>query len=104
MLPGPAGLATSLRFRLGLAEREAAVCERWLVRAEIGMTVINQLGLMRISEIFELTRLLSKIGGSDLVLQMAWSELRAQFFVQLVLVLRPGEFFNHFFQCFYFEY
>jgi len=74
----PPGLATNLRFRLGLAERDATVCERWLVRDEVGLTDINQLGLLSIADIFELTKLLSKIGGR--VLELAWSELHAQFF------------------------
>ena len=77
-LRGPPGLANNLRFRLGLAERDAAVCERWLVRDEVGLTDINQLGLLSIAEILELTKVLSKIGGR--VLELTWLELHAQFF------------------------
>ena len=74
----PPGLGPDLRFRLGLAERDATVCERWLVRDEIGLTDINQLGLLSISDILELTKGLSKIGRR--VLELAWSKLHAQFF------------------------
>ena len=74
------GLAVALRFRfrLGLAECDASFCERWLFRDEIGMTDINQLGLLNISDISDLTKELSKIGGK--LLELAWSESRAQFF------------------------
>jgi hypothetical protein len=42
------------------------------------MTDINQLGLLNISDISDLTKELSKIGGE--LLELAWSESRAQFF------------------------
>ena len=74
----PPGLGPDLRFRLGLSERDTTVCERWLVRDEIGLTDINQLGLLSISDILELTKGLSKIGRR--VLELAWSKLHAQFF------------------------
>ena len=75
-------VAAALRRRLGLAECDEHVRERWLLRDEIGMTDIRQQGLLNISDISELTIGLSKIGGK--VLELAWSELRAQFFVPFV--------------------
>ena len=76
------GLAAALGFRLGLAECDASFCDWWLFRDEVGMTDINPVGLLNISDISDLTKELSKIGGK--LLELAWSESRAQFFVPFV--------------------
>ena len=72
------GLAAALKLAMGLNEYDARACERWLLHNEVGMTDINQLGMLDIIDIAELAKGLSKVGGK--VVELTWFKLRAQIF------------------------
>ena len=53
----------SLQERLGLTTKDADFSAIWLTRDQIGMTFLNQLGLMDMRDLLELSKGLSKIGA-----------------------------------------
>ena len=53
----------SLQERLGLTTKDADFGAVWLTRDQFGMTFLDQLGLMDMVDILELSKGLSKIGA-----------------------------------------
>ena len=63
----------SLQERLGLTTKNA-VSAVWLTRDQLGMTFLDQLGLMDTGDLLELPKGLSKIGAK--IFEGAWFKLR----------------------------
>jgi hypothetical protein len=59
---------------LGLAAKDADICAAWLLRDEIGMTNIGQLGLLDNSDLLDLSARISKVGGK--IISLLWSKLQ----------------------------
>ena len=53
----------SLHEQLGLTTKDADFSEVWLTRDQFGMTFLDQLGLMDMGDLLELSKGLSKIGA-----------------------------------------
>ena len=66
--------AASLQDRLGLTTKDADFSAVWLTRDQFGMTFLDQLGLMDMSDLLELSKGLSKIGA--MIFESLWFKLR----------------------------
>ena len=64
----------SLQERLGLTTNDADFSAVWLTRDQFGMTFLDQLGLMDMGDLFELSKGLSKIGAK--IFEGVWFKLR----------------------------
>ena len=53
----------SLQELIGLTTKDAEFSAVWLTRDQIGMSFLDQLGLMDVSDLLELSKGLSKIGA-----------------------------------------
>ena len=53
----------SLQKRLGLTTKDADFSAEWFTRDQLGMTFLDQVGLMNMSDLLELSKGLSKIGA-----------------------------------------
>ena len=63
----------SLQERLGLTTKDADFSAVWLTRDHFGMTFLDQLGLIDLSDILELSKGLSKIGAK--IFEGLWFKL-----------------------------
>ena len=63
-----------LQERLGLTTKDADFSALWLTRDQFGMTFLDQLGLMDMSDLLELSKGLSKIGAK--IFESLWFKLR----------------------------
>ena len=66
--------AASLQEQLGLTTKDADFSAVWLTRDQFGMTFLDQLGLMDMGDLLELSKGLSKIGSK--VFEGLWFKLR----------------------------
>ena len=66
--------AASLRERIGLTTKDADFSAVWLTRDQFGMTFLDQVGLMDMSDLLELSKGLSKIGAK--IFEFFWFKLR----------------------------
>ena len=64
----------SLQERLGLTTKDEDFSAVWLTRDQFGMALLDQLGLMGLSDLWELTKGLSKISGK--IFESLWFKLR----------------------------
>ena len=64
----------SLQERLGLTTKDADFSKVWLTRDQFGMTFLDQLGLMDMGDLLELSKGLSKIGAK--IFECLWFKLR----------------------------
>ena len=64
----------SLQKRLGLTAKDADFSAVWLTRDQFGMTFLDQVGLMDMSDLLELSKGLSKIGAK--IFECFWFKLR----------------------------
>ena len=64
----------SLQERLGLTTKDADFSAVWLTRDQFGMTFLDQLGLMDMGDLLELSKGLSKIGAK--IFEGVWLKLR----------------------------
>ena len=64
----------SLQERLGLTTKDADFSAVWLTRDHFEMTFLDQLGLMDLGDILELSKGLSKIGAK--IFEVLWFKLR----------------------------
>ena len=64
----------SLQERLGLTTKDADFSAVWLTRDQFGMTFLDQLGLMDMGDLLELSKGLSKIGAK--IFEGVWFKLR----------------------------
>ena len=64
----------SLRNWLGLTTKDADFSAVWLTRHEFGMTLLDQMGLVDMSDLLELSKGLSKISAR--VFESLWFKLR----------------------------
>ena len=67
-------IAEPLQSQWGLASRDAHACAKSLLREDIGLTCIFQLGLLSEAHISALTKGLSHIGGT--IIKLAWEDLK----------------------------
>ncbi len=63
-----------LQKRLGLTTKDADFSAVWLTRDQFGMTFLDQVGLMDMGDLLELSRGLSKIGAK--IFECFWFKLR----------------------------
>jgi hypothetical protein len=63
----------SLQEWLGLTTKDADFSAVWLTRDQFGMTFLDQLGLMDMSDLLELSKGLSKIGAK--IFESLWLKL-----------------------------
>ena len=73
-LRGILTLLASLQERLGLTAKDADFSTVWLTRDQFGMTFLDQLGLMDMGDLLELSKGLSKIGAK--IFEGVWFKLR----------------------------
>ena len=64
----------SLQERFGLTTKDADFSAVWFTRDQFGMTFLDQLGLMDMVDILELSKGLSKIGAK--IFEGVWFKLR----------------------------
>ena len=64
----------SLQERLGLTTKDADFGAVWLTRDQFGMTFLDQLGLMDMGDLLELSEGLSKISAK--IFEGLWFKLR----------------------------
>ena len=64
----------SLQKRLGLTAKDADFSAVWLIRDQFGMTFLDQVGLMNMSDLLKLSKGPSKIGAK--MLSVLWFKLR----------------------------
>jgi hypothetical protein len=80
----PHGVAidvSSLKERLCLKTKDADFSAVWLTRDELGMAFLDQLGLMDMIDLLELSKSLSKIGA--IIFERLWLKLRTLTFLPL---------------------
>ena len=65
---------TSLQEWLGLTTKDADFSAVWLTRDQFGLTFLDQLGLMDMSDLLELSKGLSKIGAK--ICESLWLKFR----------------------------
>ena len=63
--------------RLGLTTKDADFSAVWLTRDQFGMTFLDQLGLMDMGDLLELSKGLSKIGAKIFEGEGVWFKLRS---------------------------